>query len=212
METTIYRTCSFCGIQAKSLNELKIFVRDVYKPKFYNTKNVCKRCHRIISKSNRMGPKHGPNLLGRCKSCNLIPLSYSQLDNNFVKDKTMKSGYSNLCKECNKKRVVIHNRENPDILKKRSRRRLLKGNYNITLDMYEKLLKSQNYSCAICKRHESMFLKSLHIDHDHSCCNGKKSCGKCIRGLLCQNCNAALGNFKDSKKNLRDAIIYLGGD
>jgi len=26
----------------------------------------------------------------------------------------------------------------------------------------------------------------LHIDHDHACCPGKRSCGKCVRGALCR--------------------------
>lgn len=35
--------------------------------------------------------------------------------------------------------------------------------------------------------------ENLHIDHDHACCPGNESCGKCIRGVLCGSCNVILG-------------------
>jgi hypothetical protein len=36
----------------------------------------------------------------------------------------------------------------------------------------------------------------LHIDHDHQCCEGKKSCGKCVRGALCHRHNMTLGFYE----------------
>ena len=47
------------------------------------------------------------------------------------------------------------------------------------------------------------------IDHDHTCCPGDRSCGECVRGLLCSNCNAGLGQFRDSQEALRGAVEYL---
>ena len=86
----------------------------------------------------------------------------------------------------------------------------LKRIYNITPEDYNRLLTEQHGVCAICIRppKEGTFLK---VDHDHQCCPGEKSCGKCIRGLLCSNCNAGLGFFKDSYINLNMAIDYLSG-
>lgn len=51
--------------------------------------------------------------------------------------------------------------------------------------------------------------KRLTVDHDHSCCNGRTSCGKCIRGVLCSNCNVALGNAHDNITALEGLIAYL---
>ena len=61
--------------------------------------------------------------------------------------------------------------------------------------------------CAICAEPFDSF--GIHIDHDHSCCPGKGSCGKCIRGTLCRSCNHGLGNFKDSIDRMSAAIAYL---
>ncbi|HKV88602.1 MAG TPA: endonuclease domain-containing protein, partial [Candidatus Dormibacteraeota bacterium] len=37
---------------------------------------------------------------------------------------------------------------------------------------------------------------SLRVDHDHRCCH-EVSCGRCIRGFLCNGCNVALGFVED---------------
>lgn len=79
--------------------------------------------------------------------------------------------------------------------------------YNLKPNEYTNLLKSQKGVCAICKKSEISITpfknktKRLSVDHNHK--TGK------IRGLLCNNCNLALGNFKDSIRNLKNAIKYL---
>lgn len=78
--------------------------------------------------------------------------------------------------------------------------------YRITPAQVIQLLQSQGYMCAIC----STDIKGKYaIDHDHTCCKGIQSCGRCIRGLLCHMCNLGLGSFKDSPQSLRKAISYL---
>jgi hypothetical protein len=46
-------------------------------------------------------------------------------------------------------------------------------------------------------------------DHDRSCCPGTGSCGKCVRGLLCNPCNLMIGHAHDEQERLRAAIQYL---
>jgi hypothetical protein len=71
--------------------------------------------------------------------------------------------------------------------------------HGLSIEQYENILNSQGGVCAICKLPESAVNpyskqpRNLSIDHDHSCCPGRHSCGKCVRGLLCHKCNSALG-------------------
>ena len=74
---------------------------------------------------------------------------------------------------------------------------------------YNDMLKKQHNQCLICKRNRSEFKKNFAVDHDHSCCPGKKSCGKCIRGLICFDCNIAIGHFKENPEIIKNAYDYL---
>lgn len=81
--------------------------------------------------------------------------------------------------------------------------------HGITYHEYEKMLISQDGVCKIC-RGENEDDRGLAVDHDHSCCpRGKIGCGKCIRGLLCRNCNWILGLSKDKTSVLLSATRYL---
>jgi hypothetical protein len=70
------------------------------------------------------------------------------------------------------------------------------SSYGPTLEQFDLILAAQNYACAMC--HEPFGEGQLiHVDHDHACCRGKnRSCGECIRGLLCHTCNIALGHIE----------------
>ena len=80
---------------------------------------------------------------------------------------------------------------------------------HITAAEYEELFASQGGLCAICRK-ECRSGTRLCLDHDHACCPGAfRSCGKCNRGLLCQDCNRALGLFHDDLNVLLNAAEYL---
>jgi len=83
--------------------------------------------------------------------------------------------------------------------------------YGLTLERYDEILASQGGGCAICGE-QCATGRQLAVDHDHGCCAvppSDRTCGKCVRGLLCASCNNALGAFRDSPRLLLIAADYL---
>lgn len=67
--------------------------------------------------------------------------------------------------------------------------------------------------CDICKR-EIVNARDgqrpvLNVDHDHGCCPGSYSCGRCVRGFLCAQCNSVIGYARDDIAIVRSAVAYL---
>ena len=100
---------------------------------------------------------------------------------------------------------------NPKKCKKIGRTWRLKHHYGLTLEQYDTIFQKQEGKCLICTRHQSELPTVLVVDHDHNCCAGDKSCGKCIRGLLCDGCNRGIGGFEDNIEALQNATVYLKG-
>lgn len=59
-------------------------------------------------------------------------------------------------------------------------------------------------TCEICGSNVKIL-----VDHDHSCCPNNRSCGKCVRGVLCFTCNVAIGMLGDSVESLEKVLSYL---
>lgn len=82
--------------------------------------------------------------------------------------------------------------------------------FGITREQYDALLAIQGGVCWICKQPPDFGRKSLSVDHDHDCCADKdKTCGNCIRGLICGACNLALGLFDHKPERLEAGFMYL---
>lgn len=91
-----------------------------------------------------------------------------------------------------------------DRLKSRRRNTRLKKKFGINYNQYQKILEEQDYKCFICGEKEPADNRILSVDHCHD--TGR------IRGLLCSNCNTALGKFKDNVNYLTKAIEYITRD
>jgi hypothetical protein len=82
----------------------------------------------------------------------------------------------------------------------------LRLKFGLTLEDYDALVEEQEGKCAICGTipvGDDLYRKGkkLAVDHNHD--TGK------VRGLLCDLCNRALGQFHDDPNLLRRAIDYI---
>ena len=123
-----------------------------------------------------------------CSSCKIE----KTIESNFWRSPQTKDGFCCWCKEC----FIEKRKAWPSWTVERRRRARLRSRYKITDTEYDSLVANQDGICAICKK-----VVELDVDHDHT--TGK------VRGLLCGNCNTALGKFQDSTDILFNAVVYL---
>jgi hypothetical protein len=91
--------------------------------------------------------------------------------------------------------------------KESQRRAWLKHRHGITSDQWDALFVEQAGRCYLCG--DPMTVQSAHLDHDHSCCSGKRACGACLRGLACPLCNQGIGQFGDDPERMRVVATNL---
>jgi hypothetical protein len=122
-----------------------------------------------------------------CVRCKERPMAYPSSSNHWCK----------ICLEENRKARYDA---------KKVRDKNLQQNYNgFSSNDYDVLLSKQGGVCAACGTPPKRY---LHVDHDHI--TGE------VRGLLCNNCNAALGYLQDDPivigKLLRYILLYKGNE
>ena len=156
-----------------------------------------------------------------CRQCNQTkPLEM------FYKDSKAALGHRYNCAECSKKRTLkwlAENKENRKAYQIENKNRIketsklyrqrtqeiakckrLRKKYGITLEDYNRIKNEQKNACKICFKPFISNKNNTHVDHCHK--TGK------IRGLLCSNCNTALGLLKDNLESINRAMLYLKGE
>jgi hypothetical protein len=85
--------------------------------------------------------------------------------------------------------------------------------HNITMATYQEMVAAQGGACRICREGPSRSNGDrLCIDHDHGCCpEDGRSCGRCIRGLLCGGCNVGIGMLREREDLFLRAAAYVAG-
>lgn len=134
----------------------------------------------------------------------------------FCKRPGVGDGYRSWCKDCyaeckrlvyaahperEKSKAKAWRKANPSKMKEIQERSDLKRHYQLSEAEYQKRLRSQGGLCAIHKGPQRGRGKRLHVDHDHKTNQ--------IRGLLCGNCNSALGFIKDNPEVAEAIARYL---
>jgi hypothetical protein len=81
-----------------------------------------------------------------------------------------------------------------------SQRKAWLKRYGLTVEDFERMEAEQDGKCAICRR-SCATGQNLSVDHCHDSLK--------VRGLLCRNCNRAIGLLEDNVEWLANAIDYL---
>jgi hypothetical protein len=94
--------------------------------------------------------------------------------------------------------------ENPEKFKARTRKDHLRRTYGITPARMAEVIEAQGGGCYLCGEPLGIHgQRGIYVDHDHDCCRGSRSCGTCVRGLTCHQCNTGIGFFGDSPERMR---------
>lgn len=131
----------------------------------------------------------------RCRECGEVkPVGDFYLTN---KGRTPAS----ICKPCN---AIVHKRWGDKNRLRRNeiaRYSQIKKKYGIDAATYKMMYAN---GCEVCGGFDG-----LAVDHDHNCCPGKITCGKCVRGVLCRRHNWAMANVNDNADEARKLAEYI---
>jgi hypothetical protein len=151
------------------------------------------------------GPRNTP---GKCRDCSLPSVEGKGFCSKHLERARIKSATNRIKNPTYQKQYY---RNNVEAFKAYDAKRRPKGKaylqHNVTEKKWLDKLEEQKYLCPICK--EFLPENDRVTDHNHTCCPGNYSCGKCFRGILHGVCNAAIGGLKDNPIRAANAVEYL---
>jgi hypothetical protein len=131
----------------------------------------------------------------------------------FHKRKAKKDGHRSECKKCCCGKALDYHCENKERNNKKShlyhinnkdreRNHYYKQTYGITLEDRDRLIEKQNFKCLCCETDLRLLpQREVHIDHCHKT--------EKIRGVLCMNCNTALGYVLEDAERTHKLELYI---
>tara|TARA_R110001606_G_C15038745_1_gene611950 strand:+ start:97 stop:519 length:423 start_codon:yes stop_codon:yes gene_type:complete len=121
----------------------------------------------------------------------------------FHKAKGRSDGYNSKCKDCQRTYNKERYEKDPESFKYKR----ITARYGLSKEEYLEMAKDGCHSCGS--------FKILHVDHDHGCCpypEGRRdvnTCGQCIRGILCKDCNTAEGLLHSDIETAEKLLRYM---
>lgn len=150
---------------------------------------LCKKCGETKTEDlfpRRKDGRLGDRVRGDCSEClRIYKKKYAEANKDDIAAKKKARYYRDKEKNKDKFRHFRYKRK-----------------YGITVEEFTRIANQQDNLCKLC-RSPSGGKKRLCVDHDHV--TGR------FRGLLCIQCNVALGKLGDSVEGLERAIMYLKG-
>jgi hypothetical protein len=167
------------------------------------TCKTCKTCKQLLPITDyHKDPKSKDKFFYSCKKCHSIYRKEVRRKNPKTEEQLkIHREKNNLYYQNNKEKKAIYSKTRREKNTKSYRNTAYKYKYGISIDEYEELLLKQNNSCDICKISQDDLNYNLVVDHCHTT--------KLVRGLLCRNCNLALGYLKDNIETVSSTLSYL---
>lgn len=140
----------------------------------------------------------------QCRKCGELKKA-----SEYYKNTANSDGLQSYCRTCHLAYVRERNKKpRTDEQRAKARTYARMYRYGVNAEQYEKMLAEQDGSCAVCRVEFSETVKP-NVDHDHKCCPGILTCGKCVRGLLCGGCNSFANMIETRFHTHEDMFKYL---